>query len=168
MRPNDDKKRCGEVREMEHEVLGRPPERLLRWGYVVNGVILVLTVCALALGRLPENLHAPLVLSRGVRPEPLAGNVWVGKSDIGRIRPGQNVKVAFVVYPASEYGMADAQVKATSRVPQNGRYAVEVCFPNGFRTDLHHVLEVCEGMEGEAIIRLQEKSFVSRLLMNGQ
>ncbi len=164
MRPDDQTEKSGKVREMEHEVLGRPPRRLLRWGYVVNAVILVLTVCVLALGRLPENLHAPLVLSRSVGAV-LVGNVWVDKNDIGRIRPGQNVKVDFVVYPSGEFGMVDARVEATSRVPQNGRYAVQVSFPNGFRTDRQQVLDVCEGMEGEAIIHLREKNLVNRLLV---
>ncbi len=46
--------------------------------------------------------------------ESVFAEVWLGNQDVGRVRPGQAVKLKFAAFPFQKYGMVEGRVKQVS------------------------------------------------------
>jgi len=81
----------------------------------------------------------------------------------GKVMIGQHVNVRLNNFPDQEFGYLEGIVQNISSTPNSdGKYLVEVSFPNGLTTNYHKKLPITRQMEGSAEIITKDVRLIER------
>ncbi len=92
------------------------------------------------------------------------GRAYIGQQRLGKVHPGQKVLIRLDNFPYLEFGLLEAEVDGISKVPEEGKYVVEMHLPDSLVTHYGIPLPFKEGMEGQAEIITDERSLLRRIL----
>jgi len=101
---------------------------------------------------------------------PEANTSIIGKAILpaersGKVHVGQRVNVSFINFPDNEFGIVKGVVQKISLIPVNGKYAVEVIFPNGLLTSYGKRLPLSHEMAANAKIITDELRLIDQFLL---
>jgi len=94
----------------------------------------------------------------------------IGKAQLpiersGKVKTGQSVNVHFNSYPDNEFGMVVGKVSRISLIPtKDGKYIVEVKFPNGLTTSYGKILPLSQEMTASADIITDDLRLIEQFL----
>ena len=154
-----------------HEIMGRIPRRIVRWGTWLLFILLSVLVGISYMIEYPEIIAAPISVSGSVPSGNFpVGMMTVSTSGYGKVEIGQQVLVKLEGYPFAEYGILKGRVSALFPAVENGGYRVEVEFPGRLTTSYGVVLP--ENVEhngvGDIVVakrRLLERFFYPIVLL---
>lgn len=82
----------------------------------------------------------------------------------GEVEVGQRVNIKLEGFPYQEYGFLIGKISSISLVPINKTYAVNVEFPNGFKTTYKKNIGFMQKMNGSAEIVVKDTKLIERIL----
>lgn len=91
------------------------------------------------------------------------GRIRLSQDDVAEISTGNKVNIELKKYPAYTYGYLTGEVASIAYVPYSKNYAVEISFPDGLATTIHHEIEYEIGLSGKAEIITSDRSILSRI-----
>jgi len=94
----------------------------------------------------------------------ILGKILMPIKKSGEVKIGQRVNIKLESYPYQEYGFLIGKVSNMSLVPVNDLYAVEVEFPNGFKTTYKKEIAFMQKMNGTAEIIVKDAKLIERIL----
>jgi multidrug efflux pump subunit AcrA (membrane-fusion protein) len=94
---------------------------------------------------------------------PLAGRMPVYGLGIGKIKPGQTVRIYLDDYPHHEFGLIRGKVENVSLVSHEGAHLVSVSLHSPLKTSYGHVLPFKQVMLGSASVVLEKRSLLGRI-----
>ncbi|MBP1617176.1 MAG: hlyD 2 [Bacteroidetes bacterium] len=114
-----------------------------------------------------QNVTAGLVVFSVIPkiPSQLIAKAQLPAARSGKVKVGQSVNVHFTNFPDNEFGMVRGVVNRISLLPTDGKYVVEVKFPNGLVTTYNKKLPLAHEMAANAEIitndlRLMDQFFL--------
>ena len=152
--------------EEAQEIMGRMPSRLIRWGLAcIFFIFLMILGCSFFI-RYPQTISGPVVID----PEPAESRQFIGQMavssyNLGKIEPGQPVRIQLHAYPQAEYGILQGRVEQLSPVPgEIGQYRVQITLPDSLRTSQGKVVRPIPRMDGTAEIVIANPRLIERLI----
>lgn len=94
----------------------------------------------------------------------LLGRAVVTQTGVGRVRPGQRVRVRFDSYPSAQFGAVTATVVSLSSTARKDEFTVTLAFPERLETSFGRELAFKQGMRGTASIITDDVRLAIRLL----
>ena len=83
----------------------------------------------------------------------------------GKVHIGQRVHIRLNNYPDQEFGYVKGLVKSISPAPtEEDVYIVEICLPDGLKTNYGRQLPVSQELKGTVDIILADRNLLERLL----
>ena len=99
------------------------------------------------------------------KPDNPMGKAFLPASGAGKVIQGQQVRVRLQNYPDHEFGYVLGQVNGISHIPtEEGKYFVEIVFPDGLHTNYDRQLPLSQQMLGTAEIIIQDKRLIERFI----
>lgn len=80
------------------------------------------------------------------------GRMALSQRGIGRVRPGNRVRVSFDSYPVQQFGAVRAEVVSISGTSRDAEHVVTLAFPAGLVTNYQTRLRFRQGMSGSASV----------------
>lgn len=101
---------------------------------------------------------------------PEAKTTLIGKAELpearsGKVKLGQRVNIRFINYPENEFGIVKGVVRKISLIPVDGKYSVEITFPDGLLTTYGKRLPLSHEMTGTADIITDELRLLDQFLL---
>ena len=98
-----------------------------------------------------------------VDSEDILGKLVVSGHKLGKVKPGQKVRIKLESYPMSEYGVIFAKVDKVSKVNQNNFYVIDVDLNNGLVTSYKKRIKYSQEMKGLGEIITEDMSLIERI-----
>jgi multidrug resistance efflux pump len=95
----------------------------------------------------------------------LIGKAQLPAERSGKVKTGQRVNIHFVNYPDNEYGMVQGVVNRISLIPTEGKYTVEVKFPQGLMTSYGRKLPLSYEMTANADIVTDDLRLIEQFFL---
>jgi HlyD family secretion protein len=95
----------------------------------------------------------------------LIGKALLPVERSGKVKVGQKVNIHFVNYPDNEFGMVHGVVNRISLVPVEGKYSVEVKFPEGLKTTYDKELPLSYEMTANAEIVTNDLRLIEQFFL---
>ncbi|OJU37046.1 MAG: hypothetical protein BGN96_04200 [Bacteroidales bacterium 45-6] len=114
-----------------------------------------------------QNVTAGLVVFSVVpkTPSQLIAKAQLPAARSGKVKVGQSVNVHFANFPDNEFGMVRGVVSRISLLPTDGKYVVEVKFPNGLLTTYHKKLPLAHEMAANAEIITNDLRLIDQFFL---
>jgi len=86
----------------------------------------------------------------------------IPQTDLGKIKPGQNVQFKFPAYRWQEYGIVTGQIEYISPVPTDSGYAARIAMPEKLNTSANKMIDYREGLVAQAEIIIDNSTILQR------
>lgn len=165
--------------EDTQEIMGVVPNRFVRWGVSVIGLIFVGILIGSYFIRYPETVQAPAVVflkdakaadttgffleeKTGIVPDSccITAQAYLPSKGFGKVALGQTVYVSLDCFPEMEFGKLKGKIVSICTRLQNSCYAVEIGFPTGVRTTYGKRLSFLSEMQGNCEVVTQDKRLI--------
>ena len=94
----------------------------------------------------------------------LLGRIPVNQGGVGKVKPGQTVRVRFDDFPYKEFGIVTGQVQSISMVARDGANLVLVDLPYPLVTSFKKQIQFKQEMAGQASIVTEDIRLLGRVL----
>lgn len=90
--------------------------------------------------------------------------VYISKSNINKVEPGQKVLLKLQPYPFEEYGVIEGTLGFISKIADDSGYLAKVILPNGLRTNHDKQIQYSDGLLAQGEIITADVKLSDRLL----
>jgi hypothetical protein len=143
------------------DVLGKAPNRLIRYGLSVFFLIQIGIIVGACFVRFPDSFEVPITISNenGI----YTVSAQINSSDIWRIKTDARVIINLNQFPKNAYGVLVGNIEKISYNNESQLYDVCIRLENGLITSFDRNLEYSLNMSGTGIVEGEDKSVIKRV-----
>jgi len=152
------------------EILGKAPNRLIRYGLSVFFIILISILVGLSRVHYHDTFRTQVIIydtdylnDSVIGRSKYIAHMEVNTSDIWKIKKDSPVIISLNQYPKNVYGIMSGYVVCFSQNNEKQTYDVYIQLPNGLVTSFNKKLEYLPDMSGIATIKGEKRSIFKRI-----
>ena len=88
----------------------------------------------------------------------------IPQTNFGKVKPGQDVLLKFISYPAQEFGSVKGRIEYIKNIPSDSGYLAKVSLPHGLITSYKKTILFTEGLMAQAEIITEKKRLSDRFI----
>ena len=147
-------------------LLGKVPNRFVRYGLLVFFVIIISLFLGLYFISYPDTYHIDIEIKKDTnQTNPIYyGLAQIDSDNIWKINNGEIVDISLYKYPHKKYGVLIGRISTLSKDNNKNIYNIHIALDNGLITNFNNNLEFIPNfMDGQLKIKGKEKSFFNRI-----